>query len=179
MLRSGFAVLLATVKVGIPPNAMGALMVAVLALALVVIFPPSAMVPVPCIVEPVIFSAPAIEIFTPSDKVFNATIDTLPVTVSAKVPLIVDVPALNVVMEAKVFAASIFKVPPALICTVLPAVIVLALTVFPVVIIVCPKAPLTKNKPAITSAKNFDLRMGKPIAVSRFIFWGVVVFLEV
>jgi hypothetical protein len=62
------------------------------------------------------------------------------------------------VMEAKVFAASIFKVPPALIIMALFTGIVLALTVFgEVIVVVCPKAPLTKNKPAIINAKIFDL----------------------
>jgi hypothetical protein len=90
--------------------------------------------------------------------VFYDTMVTLPVTVRVPVPLIVDVPALAVVMEAKVFAASIFKVPPALIIMALFTGIVLALTVFgEVIVVVCPKAPLTKNKPAIINAKIFDL----------------------
>ena len=44
----------------------------------------------------------------------------------------------------------------------------------------CACTPTVKNerrKREITEVKI--LRMGKPIAVSRFIFWGAVVFLEV
>jgi hypothetical protein len=92
------------------------------------------------------------------ESVFAAAITIFPVIVNASVPDIVEVPVLAVVIDENERGTSILSVPPALIVTGVDAVIVLASTVVPVKIVVCPhphKLPRVKQ----TINKDFSLGM--------------------
>ena len=127
---------------------------------LIVIEPDKFKIPEPEIVEVVLIKFGVVKEaalqFGFIESVFPPAIVTAPVNVSKLVPLIVDVPAFAVVIDANVFATSIFKVPPASIVIVLLTGIVLAATVLPVVIIICAFAQNTINPKA--KNKNTSLK---------------------
>lgn len=121
--------------------------------AFIEIAPVKVKVPAPVIVAPkpvVVERELALQLGF-KDKLFPLIIEIAPVTVRRLDPVIVDVPAFAVVIDANVFVTSMFSVPPALIVMELLTSIVLAAIVLPVMIIVCALTlnainPKAKNK---------------------------------
>jgi hypothetical protein len=106
-------------------------------------------------------------------KVLPGAIPTplVPLTVRVPEPDIVEVPLLAVVIDANDLDTSILSVPPAFIVTVLPAVIVLAFTVLPDVIVVCPLTPKHPKLNTTTNNKNLIcIEIANAFASRKFFF---------
>jgi hypothetical protein len=89
-----------------------------------------------------------------------ATTLIVPVIVNVFVPVIVAFAATVavVVMEANKRETSMFKVPPSSIVIVFPAVIALALTVLPLVIVVCANETVAEIRRKLRSANVFETK---------------------